>query len=119
MISIEVDEAYAFDYLSILEVKKQKSSSAIEAWSKCYVYLQTQFDSERWFLIINSEEYKNMIKANELTFDAVDKAKNNEVTAQCVDYCNYKRYIAKQDFQKKFFDCELKEQKLGYKRYEN
>ena len=61
---------------------------------------------------MHSKEYENMIKANELTFDAVDKAKNNEVTAQCVDYCNYKRYIDKQDFQKKFFDCELKEQKL-------
>ena len=69
--------------------------------------------------MMHSKEYENMIKANELTFDAVDKAKNNEVTAQCVDYCNYKRYIAKQDFQKKFFDCELKEQKLGYKKYEN
>jgi len=117
MISIEVDEAYAFDYLSILEVKKQKSSSAIEAWSKCYVHLQTQFDSERWFLMINSKEYKNMIKTNQLTFDAVDKAKNNEVTAQHVDYCNYQRHIAKQNFQKKFFTSDLSELKIGYEKY--
>ena len=117
MISLKVDEAYAFDYLSILEVKKQKSSSAIEAWSKCYVYLQTQFDSERWSLMINSEEYKNMIKANELTFDAVDKAKNNEVTAQHVDYCNYQRHSAKQNFQKKFFTSDLSELKIGYEKY--
>jgi len=117
MISLKVDEAYAFDYLSILEVKKQKSSLAIEAWSKCYVYLQTQFDSERWFLMINSEEYKNMIKANQLTFDAVDKAKNNEVTAQHVDYCNYQRHTAKQNFQKKFFTSDLSELKIGYEKY--
>jgi hypothetical protein len=117
MISLQVDEAYAFDYLSILEVKKQKSSSAIEAWSKCYFNLQTQFDSEKWFLMINSEEYKNMVKANELTFDAVDKAKNNEVTAQYVDYCNYQRHTAKENFQKKFFASNLSELKIGYEKY--
>jgi hypothetical protein len=117
MIFIEVDEAYAFDYLSILQVKKQKSSSAIETWSRCYLNLQTQFDSEKWFLMINSEEYENMIKANLLTFDAVDKAKNNEVTAQHVDYCNYQRHTAKQNFQKKFFTSDLSELKIGYEKY--
>jgi hypothetical protein len=118
MVSINVDEAYAFDYLSILEVKKQKSSLGIETWSKCYVNLQIQFNSEKWFLMINSEEYKNMIKANELTFEAVDKAKNNEVTAQYVDYCNFQRYTAKQNFQKKFFNSDLSEIKIGYNKYE-
>jgi hypothetical protein len=118
MISLQVDEAYAFDYLSILEVKKQKSSSAIETWSKCYIHLQIQFDSEKWFFMVNSEEYKNMIEANKLTFDAVDKAKNNEVTAQYVDYCNYQRHTAKQNFQKKFFNNNLSEIKIGYNKYE-
>ena len=119
MINLLVDEAYAFDYLSILEVKKQKSSSTTEAWSKCYVNLQTQFNSEQWFLMINSEEYNDMIKANKLTFDAVDKAKNNEVTAQYVDYCNYQRHAAKQNFQKKFFTSDLSELKMGYEKYIN
>jgi len=117
MISLQVDEAYAFDYLSILEVKKQKSSSAIEAWSKCYIHLQKQFDSEKWLSMIYSEEYRNMIKANELTFDAVDKAKNNEVTAQYVDHCNYQRHTAKQSFQKRFFNSNLSELKIGYEKY--
>ena len=117
MINILVDEAYAFDYLSILEVKKKKSDSSIEAWQKCYIHLQKQFDSEKWLSMIYSEEYKNMIKANELTFDAVDKAKNNEVTAQHVDYCNYQRHAAKQNFQKKFFTSDLSELKIGYEKY--
>lgn len=117
MILLQTDEAYAFDYLSILEIKKQKSSSAIEAWSKCYINLQTQFDSEKWLSMIYSEEYKNMIKANELTFDAVDKAKNNEVTAQYVDHCNYQRHTAKQNFQKRFFNSNLSELKIGYEKY--
>ena len=117
MINILVDEAYAFDYLSILEVKKKKSDSSIEAWQKCYIHLQKQFDSEKWLSMIYSEEYKNMIKANELTFEAVDKAKNNEVTAQYVDHCNYQRHVAKQNFQKKFFNSELSELKIGYEKY--
>lgn len=118
MISLNVDEAYAFDYLSILEVKKRKNPLITNDWSKCYVNLQTQFDSEKWFSMINSQEYNNMINANELTFDAVDKAKNDEVTARHVDYCNYQRHIAKQNFQKKFFNSNLSEVKIGYNKYE-
>jgi len=117
MINILVDEAYAFDYLSILEVKKQKSSISNDAWVNCYIHLQNQFDNEKWLCIMNSKEYENMIKANELTFDAVDKAKNNEVTAQHVDYCNYQRHTAKQNFQKKFFTSDLSELKIGYEKY--
>jgi uncharacterized protein with PIN domain len=117
MINLLVDEAYAFDYLSILEVKKQKSSISNDAWAKCYVYLQNQFDNEKWLHMMHSKEYENMIKANELTFNAVDKAKNNEVTAQHVDYCNYQRHIAKQNFQKKFFTSDLSELKIGYEKY--
>ena len=117
MINLLVDEAYAFDYLSVLEVKKQKSSISNDAWIKCYEYLQNQFDNEKWLCMIHSKEYESMIKANELTFNAVDKAKNNEVTAQHVDYCNYQRHSAKQNFQKKFFTSDLSELKIGYEKY--
>ena len=117
MINILVDEAYAFDYLSILEVKKQKSSASNNAWIKCHAHLQKQFHSEKWMSMLCSKEYEKMIKANELTFDAVDKAKNNEVTAQYVDHCNYQRHVAKQNFQKKFFNSELSELKIGYEKY--
>jgi hypothetical protein len=118
MINLNVDEAYAFDYLSILEIKKEKSSNNTQ-WLDCWLYLQNQFESQKWLSMIHSEEYKNMIKANLLTFDAVDKAKNNEVTAQHVDYCNYQRHTAKQNFQKKFFNNNLCELKIGYDKYES
>lgn len=119
MISLLVDEAYAFDYLSILEVKKEKTSLNHEAWFNCWKHLRNQFESEKWLSMICSEEYKNMIKANKLTFEAVDKAKTNEVTAQYVDFCNYQRHIAKENFQKKFFSKSLSEVKIGYDKYEN
>jgi len=114
MINLAVDEAYAFDYLSILEIKKNKKPDSYCVWMQCYNFLQNQFDNEKWSLMINSEEYKDILAANELTFDAVDKAKNNEVSAKYVDFCNYQRYIAKQNFQKNFFQTILKEMKIGY-----
>jgi predicted transcriptional regulator len=117
MINILVDEAYAFDYLSILEIKKNKSSKSIDSWTVCYNHLQNQFDKEQWNILINSKEYADIVKANQLTFDAVDKAKNNLVTAKDVDFCNYQRHIAKQSFQKRFFDSELSELKMGYEKY--
>jgi len=117
MINLLVDEAYAFDYLSILQIKKNKKSEAYKPWVDCYIYLQNQFDIEKWAEIITSEEYEKIIEANELTFDAVDKAKNDLVTAKHVDYCNYQRYTAKQKFQKRFFNNDLKEHKIGYDKY--
>ncbi len=117
MINILVDEAYAFDYLSILDIKYKKKLDYHDAWINCFKYLKEQFDEEKWLSMICSDEYKNIIKANELTFAAVDKAKNNKVTAQYVDYCNYQRYLAKLNFQKKFFTSNLSEQKIGYEKY--
>lgn len=115
MINLLVDEAYAFDYLSILEVKKQKSSDSNKAWLNCWSHLQNQFEPEKWLSMIYSQEYKSMIKANLLTFEAVDKAKTNKVPAKYVDDCNYQRYLAKQNFQNKFFKSKLSEIKIGYK----
>ena len=54
-----------------------------------------------------------------MTFEAVNKAKNNEITAKDVDYCNYQRHIAKINFQKKFFSCDINEVKIGYEKYES
>lgn len=117
MINLLVDEAYAFDYLSILEIKKNISLANDRSWSICYSYLQSQFDTEKWQSMINSDEYKKMIEANTLTFEAVDKAKKNQVAARDVDFCNYKRYVAKQKFQIKFFKIDVSEIKIGYGEY--
>jgi len=117
MINLLVDEAYAFDYLSILDLKRQKKSDYYDAWLNCYKYLQNQFENEKWLSMIHSSEYKDMLKANSMTFNAVEKAKNNEVSAQYVDECNYLRYTAKQKFQIRFFDNKLVESKIGYEKY--
>ena len=118
MITIKVDEAYAFDYLSILDIKKQKYENNHETWICCYNHLRDQFDSDKWYSMIHSKEYQDMLFANLKTFEAVDKAKTNEVDAKHVDQCNYQRHIAKINFQKKFFNSELSEKKMGYENYE-
>jgi len=116
MITLKVDEAYAFDYLSILEIKKQKTNDESK-WSECLDHLSCQFDNDFFKEMITSQEYKNMIKANQLTFEGVDKAKRNEVSAKDVDYCNFQRHVAKENFQRKFFGSDLSEKKIGYEKY--
>ena len=116
MITLKVDEAYAFDYLSILEIKKQKTNDESK-WSECLDHLSCQFDTDSFKEMIVSQEYKDMIKANQLTFEAVDKAKRNEVSAKDVDYCNFQRHLAKENFQRKFFGSDLSEKKIGYEKY--
>lgn len=121
MINIQVDEAYAFDFLSILYIKSEKnnfSGQPFDNWKKCYDYLKIQIDNDNlWNNIIFSQEFKNIEIANLKTFDAVERAKSNEVTAQYVDKCNYERYLAKKQFQNKFFPTQITETKIGYEKY--
>ncbi len=121
MINIQVDEAYAFDFLSILHIKSGKnnfSDQSFDNWKRCYDYLKNQINNDQlWNKIMSSQEYKNIEAANLKTFDAVEKAKSNQVTAQYVDKCNYERYIAKREFQNKFFLNQITENKIGYKKY--
>jgi len=46
MISLLVDECFALDYLSILQVKKDKDSSNHGAWHECRSYLESQLSNK-------------------------------------------------------------------------
>lgn len=104
MISLLVDECYAFDYLSILEIKKNiNSEKNKKAWEECFDYLQKQLP-DLFQLIINSQEYKDLYEANLLTFNAVDKARSGgSISAKEVDDLNILRYNKKLDLQRKYF----------------
>lgn len=121
MINLLVDEAYAFDYLSILYIKSKKNNFIGQSqlnWKICYDNLKKQINNDKlWYSIIESEQYNDLVIANQNTFDAVDKAKTNDVTAKDVDFFNYQRHIAKEKFQKTFFNKPLSEQKIGYDKY--
>lgn len=103
MLNLKVDEAYAFDYLSILEIKKDKIKTSFENWSDCFNDLKNQVGHISFNEIIQSDEYKSMIDANLNTFNAVEKARYGEISAKEVDDLNMKRYEAKVRLQNKFF----------------
>lgn len=116
MVKISVDEAYAFDYLSILEIKKEKGSDIENYINHIKKELIEQINVEKFENIINSQEYFDLLDSNKLTFDAVDKAKTDEVSASYVDVCNYQRMISKKNLQSQFFSKSLNEIKIGYEK---
>tara|TARA_B100001093_G_scaffold170426_2_gene163265 strand:+ start:8619 stop:8960 length:342 start_codon:yes stop_codon:yes gene_type:complete len=103
MIKLKVDAGYAFDYLAILEVKKNNNPNQSNIWQDCLSYISSQFSTDNWQDMITSKEYLKMVEVNQKTFDAVNKARYGKITAKEVDNCNMERYNAKQRFRSKFF----------------
>jgi hypothetical protein len=116
MIKLTVDEAYAFDYYSILSLKYSNGFISEETLGITKNDLIENLGEEIVETILTSNEYNNIYEANKLTFDAVDKAKEDLVKASYVDKCNYERMLAKKSLQNKFFNSNLSEIKIGYER---
>lgn len=113
MINLKVDEAYAFDYLSILQVKNDlfPSNEKALAYEECKNYLKSQLND--FESIFCSKEYLDLYIINKITFDLVDKVRNNfDITAKSVDDANMERYYCKLALQKKHFTTNLVEQKI-------
>tara|TARA_B110000483_G_C18053169_1_gene487364 strand:- start:393 stop:737 length:345 start_codon:yes stop_codon:yes gene_type:complete len=113
MIKISVDEGYAFDYLSILEIKsrKIKQNKTLSSFKECKKFINSQLSGELFNKIYNSNEYSACLKANQETFNAVEKARYGKIPSKKVDDLNMERYAAKSNLQKKFFNNELSESK--------
>lgn len=117
MINLRVDECYAFDYLSILEIKSsfdKTNKVKIKSYMDCYDFLCDQMSKDLVIDICKSEEYINLKNSNISTFSAVSSAKLDLIPASKVDQCNYDRYICKQKLQEKFFGGKMIEEKVGY-----
>lgn len=99
MVSILVDEAYAYDYLAILQIKGT-SPNYHSTISNC---LEAQVGGHLHFEILESEEFRNLLDANQKTFEAVELARYWEISAKEVDNCNMIRYNCKNALQQKFF----------------
>jgi hypothetical protein len=111
MIKIYVDEAYAFDYLSILYLKRDINEDAYKNWQNCFFNIEEQIGGSKTQEIINSIEYFNLLDANKLTFQAVEKARYGSITAKEVDNANMLRHKRKLELQTKFFYNKLMEYK--------
>lgn len=105
MINISVDEAYAFDYLAIQIVKKSEVQNLISS------NLREQLPETLYNDIINSDEFKGMIEANQLVFDYVERARYGSISAKELDSANMQRHYAKIKLQTKFFNKDLTEKK--------
>jgi len=119
MIDIKVDEGYAFDYLSILNLKctlDPESDIKQRAYDECKVYLKSQLGN-KFDDVFFSNEYNELYIANYETFKAVDLAKTDSVKASDVDRCNYTRFMMKKKIQDTYFGGEMYETKTGYSVY--
>lgn len=103
MISIPVDEGYAYDMLAISQVKCIKK---LENSEKNFLTLFESLKNQVNNLhdeILNSIEYLNLLNANLETFEAVEKARYGTISAKEVDNLNMKRFSCKKKLQEKFF----------------
>ena len=116
MIKLTVDEAFAFDFLSILEVKKLYGMDVENLLESYKIEISNQIGIDFFKKIHSSVEYSELLNHNKKTFDAVDKAKTDEVKASYVDECNYRRSLSKKKIQEKYFNNKLTELKHGYEK---
>jgi hypothetical protein len=116
MIKVSLDEAYVFDMLAILDVKnasfsEEKLCSVINSYSEMSQEIIEQIGEEKFFEIINSDEYHNLVEANQFVFNLVDRTKIEGGLAKQVDDANFNRYLKKQVLQSQFFKNKMKEVK--------
>ena len=113
MITLKVDEAYAFDYLAILEIKNKLYPSPQQnaVWLMCKEHLIQKLNN--FIDIYNSLEYQELLNSNQITFELIDRLRNGEnITAKEIDDANMNRFYKKQNLQNKFFNNSLTEEKI-------
>jgi len=116
MLRISLDEAYVFDMLTVFDVKikklnGQKLAKTLDKFSDLIEEVIEQIGKDKYNQIISSDEYQNMIKANQKIFELIDQSKFDNGLAKITDDANYDRHIAKMLLQNKFFENDLTEVK--------
>jgi hypothetical protein len=90
---------------------KEKLDSVLSAYSEMTSEIIEQIGEKKFNEIIQSFEYNNLIEANKLVFDLVDRTKVEGGLAKEVDDANYNRYLKKQALQSQFFINKMKDEK--------
>jgi hypothetical protein len=122
MVTISVDEGYAFDILSIFEVKiaqcvdPSKKQRSEHGYNVLYTELVQQIGIDRVHEILNSTEYYQLLNENEKTFQLVDiiRVSNETSIGKNIDQTNLSRFEAKCKLQSKFFNTSMVETKTQY-----
>lgn len=110
-----VDFAYAFDFLSVLDIKKDFGAEQFKKFMDSYNNIKNQCP-EVFETIIVSAEYKNLKDTNLVLFKAIDRCKiSDSISAKEIDTLNHKRFQLKNELQMKYFGGVTTESKFGYK----
>jgi len=114
MINLPVDEAYAFDYLAVLEIKKNNSVQDLNNYNNCSDILRSQIGEGTFLKVIESIYYAKLVIANKLVYDYIEQIRNGEkIDGKVVDDANMSRYFLKRELQKEIFNAALSEKKTG------
>ena len=114
MINLSVCHSFAFDYLSILQIKYDNDRKNKRNRKEYKERLKEIKDQIKDFKeIYDSIEFQELHAANLAIFDAIEEIRNtkSKMTAKELDDTNSKRHVAKQKLQKRFFKNEFNEYK--------
>ena len=113
MINLPVDEAYAFDFLSVLDVKRRHTRSDQSNFDQLCADIADQIGPDIFHQIMKSKIYEDMVKINEEIYDLIDVLRQDivEMDAKVVDDANIQRYKLKKRLQDEFFMTGLTETK--------
>ncbi len=116
MINLLVDEAFAFDFLTILCVKAEKANKQDQRRFYTQIAdlsesISEQIGVDKHLEILSSEQYLNLMQANRDTFNAVAAAKDSPLEKEAW-LANNSRYEFKKQLQEKFFNKPLTEKKI-------
>lgn len=138
MIKVAVDEAYAFDMLSILRVKNERvpTEGGAASHHRLEGDIREQISDGLCGDILASPEYAALVRINAALFDALEMLKRTDAhfatitegqwpptltqgewpgAASEIDQMVYKRYLCKRALQERFFPARaLTERKIGY-----
>lgn len=114
MIKVQIDEAAAFDMLSILELKSRNSFVSSNQYASMLNDIVYQVGSDKFNEVKESELYRHLLNTNSVIFNFVDLLNEGKlgIDASVVHILNTSRYKFKQEIQNKYFTSELAEEKI-------
>lgn len=120
LINIPVDVGYAFDMLSIAEVKKDVNKNKelevklAENVDRLKMAISSGIGGGLFNSIYKSQTYMSLYIVNVELFDKIDMAKHVNVPSEEIDALNYSRYLHKKKIHEEFLNDDVSEVKLGY-----
>ena len=116
---IDIEPGQVFDMLAIINVKINQSTDGlkeknIENFEELAAQIKKRIGELKFNQIFESPEYEELYQSNLDTYNLVELAQKDNNLAGRIDRQNYDRFVKKSILQKKFFNEDIKEIKIGY-----